>query len=84
MGPRPERPYHLTELDKMVPYHRLRNAVKPGMAGWAVVNYGYVDNVESAKVRLQYDLYYVKHQSLMLDFIILFRTFGQLFQPKGR
>jgi lipopolysaccharide/colanic/teichoic acid biosynthesis glycosyltransferase len=54
------------------------------MAGWAVVNYGYVDDVESAKVRLQYDLYYVKHQSLMLDFVILFRTFGQLFQLKGR
>lgn len=84
VGPRPERPYHLAELDEVVPYHRLRNAVKPGMAGWAVVNYGYVDNVESAKVRLQYDLYYVKHQSLMLDFIILFRTFGQIFQLKGR
>ena len=84
VGPRPERPTHLVELDEKVPFHRLRNAVKPGMAGWAVVNYGYIDNLESAKLRLQYDLYYVKHQSILLDFIILFRTFGQIFLLKGR
>lgn len=84
VGPRPERPIHLVELDEKVPFHRLRNAVKPGMAGWAVVNFGYIDDLESAKLRLQYDLYYVKHQSLMLDIVILFRTFGQLFMLKGR
>ncbi len=84
MGPIPERQSHLVELDDKVPYHRLRNAVKPGMAGWAVVNYGYIDDLESAKLRLQYDLYYVKHQSLTLDFIILFRTFGQMFLLRGR
>jgi len=84
VGPRPERPSHLLELDEKVPFHRLRNAVKPGMAGWAVVNYGYIDDLESAKIRLQYDLYYVKHQSLILDIIILFRTFGQVFLLKGR
>ena len=84
VGPRPERPSHLEELDEKVPFHRLRNAVKPGMAGWAVVNYGYIDDLESAKLRLQYDLYYVKHQSILLDFIILFRTFGQIFLLKGR
>ena len=84
VGPRPERPLHLVELDANVPYHRLRNAVKPGMAGWAVVNFGYIDDLESAKVRLQYDLYYVKHQSILLDLIILFRTFGQVFLLRGR
>ncbi len=84
VGPRPERPSHLVELDDKVPFHRLRNAVKPGMAGWAVVNFGYIDDLESAKLRLQYDLYYVKHQSLTLDFIILFRTFGQMFLLRGR
>ena len=84
VGPRPERPSHLIELDEKVPFHRLRNAVKPGMAGWAVVNFGYIDDIESAKLRLQYDLYYVKHQSLMLDIIILFRTFGQVVMLKGR
>lgn len=84
VGPRPERPAHLQELDEKIPFHRLRNAVKPGMAGWAVVNFGYIDSVESAKTRLQYDLYYVKHQSLWLDLIIFFRTVGQMITLKGR
>jgi lipopolysaccharide/colanic/teichoic acid biosynthesis glycosyltransferase len=54
------------------------------MAGWAVVNFGYIDDLESARQRLQYDLYYVKHQSLVLDIIILFRTFGQVLRLQGR
>jgi exopolysaccharide biosynthesis polyprenyl glycosylphosphotransferase len=84
VGPRPERPEHLAELDRLIPFHRLRNAVKPGMAGWAVVNYDYVDSVEDARIRLQYDLYYIKHQSLWLDFLILLRTMGHMFMLKGR
>ena len=84
VGPRPERPEHLAELDRVIPFHRLRNSVKPGMAGWAVVNHGYVESVEDAKVRLQYDLYYIKHQSLGLDFIILLRTMGHMLALRGR
>lgn len=84
VGPRPERLSHLVELDKKIPFHRLRNAVKPGMAGWAVVNYGYIDSLESAKIRLQYDLFYVKHQSLWLDMVILWRTMVQMITLKGR
>lgn len=84
VGPRPERPEHLAELEHAIPFHRLRNAVKPGMAGWAVVNYDYVDSLEDAKIRLQYDLYYIKHQSLWLDLIILLRTMGQMFMLRGR
>ncbi len=84
VGPRPERPEHLAELDQVIPFHRLRNAVKPGMAGWAVVNYDYIDSVEDARIRLQYDLYYIKHQSLALDFVILLRTMGHMFALKGR
>ncbi len=84
IGPRPERPEHLAELDLMIPFHRLRNAVKPGMAGWAVVNYGYIDSVQDAKIRLQYDLYYIKHQSLWLDLLILLQTMGQMLMLKGR
>ena len=84
VGPRPERPEHLQLLDRKIPFHRLRNAVKPGMAGWAVVNYGYIESVEDAKIRLQYDLYYVKHQSLWLDLIILLRTVGQMLTLRGR
>jgi exopolysaccharide biosynthesis polyprenyl glycosylphosphotransferase len=84
VGPRPERPEHLAELDREIPFHRLRNAVKPGMAGWAVVNYDYIDSLEDAKIRLQYDLYYIKHQSLWLDLLILLRTMGHMLALKGR
>jgi exopolysaccharide biosynthesis polyprenyl glycosylphosphotransferase len=84
VGPRPERPEHLKEFDNMIPFHRLRNSVKPGMAGWAVINYDYIDSIEDAKVRLQYDLYYIKHQSFTLDLSILLRTIGQLFEFRGR
>lgn len=84
VGPRPERPEHLLQFDQAIPFHRLRNAVKPGMAGWAVVNYDYIDNVEDAKVRLQYDLYYIKHQSIWLDLVILLRALGSVLALRGR
>lgn len=84
VGPRPERPEHLKEFDNMIPFHRLRNSVKPGMAGWAVINYDYIDSIEDAKIRLQYDLYYIKHQSFSLDIFILLRTIGQVFAFRGR
>jgi lipopolysaccharide/colanic/teichoic acid biosynthesis glycosyltransferase len=84
VGPRPERPEHLEELERAIPFHRLRNAVKPGMAGWAAANYDYVDSIEDAKIRLQYDLYYIKHQSLWLDLQVLWRMFGQMLALRGR
>ncbi len=84
VGPRPERPEHLAELDQAIPFHRLRNAVKPGMAGWAVVNYDYVESIEDARIRLEYDLYYIKHQSIWLDLLILLRTMGHMAMLRGR
>lgn len=84
VGPRPERPEFVAQLEKLVPFYRLRHAVKPGMAGWAVVNFDYVDSIESARVRVEYDLYYIKHQTLWLDIVILFRMVGQVFALKGR
>jgi lipopolysaccharide/colanic/teichoic acid biosynthesis glycosyltransferase len=84
VGPRPERPEHLEELERAIPFHRLRNSVKPGMAGWAAANYEYVDSIEDARIRLQYDLYYIKHQSLWLDLQVLWRMLGQIFALKGR
>jgi exopolysaccharide biosynthesis polyprenyl glycosylphosphotransferase len=83
VGPRPERPEHLTEFDQVIPFHRLRNAVSPGMAGWAAINYGYAAGTEDAKIRLQYDLYYVKHQSIWLDIVILLRMLGQSLALRG-
>lgn len=84
VGPRPERPEYLAIFDQKIPFHRLRHAVKPGMAGWAVVQYDYVDDIEDAKMRLQYDLYYIKHQSLWLDVVILLRTMGHALMLRGR
>lgn len=84
VGPRPERPEHLEELERAIPFHRVRNAVKPGMAGWAAANYEYVDSIEDAKIRLQYDLYYIKHQSLWLDLQVLWRMLGHIVAMKGR
>jgi exopolysaccharide biosynthesis polyprenyl glycosylphosphotransferase len=84
VGPRPERPEHLDEFNEVIPFHRLRNAVSPGMASWATINFGYVENADDAKIRLQYDLYYIKHQSLWLDLHILVQMFGQSLALRGR
>jgi lipopolysaccharide/colanic/teichoic acid biosynthesis glycosyltransferase len=84
VGPRPERPEFVAELEKQIPFYRVRHAVKPGMAGWALINYGYASSVEDALVRLQYDLYYIKHQSIWLDLLILIKTFWAMLTLKGR
>ncbi len=74
VGPRPERPEFVEQLEKVIPFYRSRLSVKPGLTGWAQVNEGYGSSVEDAVTKLQYDLYYVKHQSLLLDTLIIFRT----------
>lgn len=84
IGPRPERPEFDAALKKEIPHYELRYAVRPGMAGWAMVNYGYVATVEDARIRHEYDLYYIKHRSLYLDFKIFLRAILQLALLKGR
>lgn len=84
VGPRPERPEFVAQLEKQIPFYRLRHAVKPGLAGWAIAHADYVDSVEAARVRVEYDLYYIKHQSLGLDVWILFRAIGHVLAFKGR
>jgi exopolysaccharide biosynthesis polyprenyl glycosylphosphotransferase len=84
VGPRPERPEFVAELEKQIPFYRARHAVKPGMAGWALINYGYASSLEDALVRLQYDLYYIKHQSIWLDLFTLIRTVWSMLTLKGR
>ncbi len=74
VGPRPERPEFIAELAEEIPFYRVRHAVKPGMAGWGLVRQGYGASKEDAIIKLQYDLYYIKHQSLWLDVIILLKT----------
>jgi lipopolysaccharide/colanic/teichoic acid biosynthesis glycosyltransferase len=84
IGPRPERPEFVAELEAVIPFYRARHAVRPGITGWAQVNYRYGSSVEDALVKLQYDLYYNKHCSLFLDALILVRTLGLVLTLRGR
>ena len=74
VGPRPERPYFVEQLQQQIPYYGYRHTVKPGITGWAQVRYPYGASVDDALQKLQYDLYYVKNNTLFLDLIVLFQT----------
>jgi len=84
VGPRPERPEFVEELAEEIPFYRVRHAVKPGMAGWALVKYGYASSKEDALVKLQYDLFYIKHWSPWLDIVILLKTVLDTVTLRGR
>jgi len=84
VGPRPERPEFVEELAEEIPFYRVRHAVKPGMAGWGLIHQGYGSSKDDALEKLQYDLYYIKHQSFMLDLMILGRTFVDAISFGGR
>jgi exopolysaccharide biosynthesis polyprenyl glycosylphosphotransferase len=84
VGPRPERPEFVEELAREIPFYRVRHAVKPGMAGWALVKYGYASSKEDALVKLQYDLFYIKHWSPWLDLVILLKTAVDTLTLRGR
>ncbi|MBM4431603.1 MAG: sugar transferase, partial [Chloroflexi bacterium] len=84
VGPRPERPEFVASLVAHVPYYQARHAVRPGITGWAQVRYGYGSSVEDARVKLEYDLYYIKHQSLYLELSILAKTAAVMLGLRGR
>ena len=84
IGPRPERPQFVEQLIREIPYYNQRHNVKPGIAGWAQLNYPYGASVEDSMEKLKFDLYYVKHQSFMLDMLILIRTVEVVLFGKGR
>lgn len=74
VGPRPERPEFVARLEREIPYYSQRHLVKPGLTGWAQIRYPYCASVEDAVQKLQYDLYYIKNQSLLLDVVTMFET----------
>ena len=74
VGPRPERPEFVTLFNNIIPFYRQRHAVKPGLTGWAQINYKYGESVEDTVKKLEYDLYYIKNLSPSLDFYIMFHT----------
>lgn len=84
IGPRPERPVFNTNLEKSIPYFQLRNLVKPGITGWAQVRYRYGASVEDARIKLGYDLYYIKNYSLLLDLRIILDTVRVVLLGRGR
>ncbi|HEY6074985.1 MAG TPA: exopolysaccharide biosynthesis polyprenyl glycosylphosphotransferase, partial [Anaerolineales bacterium] len=83
VGPRPERPEMVADLEKQIPFYRMRLLVKPGITGWAQINYDYGRTVDDALYKLQYDFYYVRYWSIWLDIYTLFRTVGVVFMLKG-
>jgi len=83
VGPRPERPYFVDQLAKQIPYYALRHSATPGITGWAQVRYQYGASVDDAIEKLQYDLYYLKNQSLFLDLMIMIATVEVVLWGRG-
>lgn len=83
VGPRPERPEFVTWLSHELPFYYLRSAVRPGLTGWAQVRYGYGATLEETRVKLEYDLFYVKYMSLGLDLLIMFETIKTIIRRRG-
>jgi len=84
IGPRPERAQLVEEFEKQIPYYRERLAVRPGITGWAQVNFAYANDVESTREKLRYDLYYIKNASLALDLVIVFMTAKKMLRFGGQ
>jgi len=84
VGPRAERPELIIAYQKEIPLYRARLLVKPGITGWAQVNYGYSATIAQTVVKLEYDLYYIKHRSLPMDILIILRTITQVIGFRGR
>lgn len=83
IGPRPEQPVYVAELEKSNPRYRYRSSVKPGLTGWAQVNYGYGHSYEDDLIKLQYDLFYIENRSFKLDLLIIARTVIEVIRHRG-
>jgi sugar transferase (PEP-CTERM system associated) len=83
VGPRPERPHFVKELTAMIPFYNLRHVVTPGVTGWAQINYEYGSSVRDAVEKLQYDLFYIKHMSWLLDAAIILETIKTVLVRRG-
>jgi lipopolysaccharide/colanic/teichoic acid biosynthesis glycosyltransferase len=84
IGPRPERPIFVDEIAEVMPFYETRHVIKPGLTGWAQVNYSYGETIDDSLIKLQYDLYYIKHRSIFLDINIVFKTLGTVLLYKGQ
>lgn len=84
IGPRPERPFFVNELSQLIPFYETRHIIKPGLTGWAQVNTRYGSSVDDSLTKLQYDLYYIKHRSVFLDFSIFIKTLSTILYYRGQ
>ncbi len=84
IGPRPERPFFVEEISRVMPFYETRHVIKPGLTGWAQVNYSYGESIEDSLIKLQYDLFYIKHRSIFLDINIIIKTIGTVLFYKGQ
>ena len=84
IGPRPERPYFVNELSQVIPFYETRHIIKPGLTGWAQVKVRYGSTVEDSLLKLQYDLYYIKHRSFFLDANVLVKTLSTMIFFRGQ
>ncbi len=83
VGPRPERPEFVAELEKRIPYYRQRHCIKPGITGWAQIKHKYGESIEDTMVKLEYDLYYIKNLAPALDAVIMFHTAKVMLLSRG-
>ena len=83
VGPRPERPSIVAELEEHIPYYSYRHMVKPGITGWAQINYPYGASLHDAREKLKYDVYYIKNYSVLLDFVTILQTVRVVLWPQG-
>lgn len=84
IGPRPERPVFVNEIGEVMPFYETRHVIKPGLTGWAQVNYSYGETINDSLIKLQYDLYYIKHRSIFLDINIIFKTISTVLFYRGQ
>lgn len=84
IGPRPERPEFVEDLQEKIPFYAIRHVVKPGLTGWAQVNFPYASNLEEQEKKLRYDLFYIKEQSTYLDFKIIIKTMTTILFFRGQ
>lgn len=84
IGPRPERPFFVEQIAQRMPFYETRHVIKPGLTGWAQVNYSYGENLEDSLIKLQYDLYYIKHRSIFLDLNITVKTLSTVLFYRGQ
>jgi len=84
IGPRPERPVFVEAIAEKMPFYETRHVIKPGLTGWAQVNYSYGETIDDSLIKLQYDLYYIKHRSFFLDINIIIKTFSTILFYRGQ